>query len=134
MDIKRPPASKKKQYILWGVGVLAIASISLVISGLKPAAPTVEFSTLWVDSVKRGELTREVRAGGTLVPEHIRIIAAVTAGRIEALPVRAGVTVTPGTLLVELSNIDVTLQALQAEKARRGLPTLDACVAELLDP
>lgn len=99
-----------------GVGVLALAAVSIAISGLKPAAPSVEYATLWVDSVRSGELVREVRAGGTLVPEHIRIIASVTAGRIEALPVRAGVTVTPGTLLVEMSNTDVELQALQAEQ------------------
>jgi HlyD family secretion protein len=117
VDIKRAPPSKKKQYIMWGVGVVAIAAVSIAISGLKPAAPSVEFATLWVDSVRRGELVREVRAGGTLVPERIRIIAAVTAGRIEALPVRAGVTVTPGSMLIEMSNTDVELQALQAEQA-----------------
>ena len=128
MDIQREPQSKKKQYIFWGAGIVAIGIVSLLISGLKPAAPSVEFATLWADSVKRGELVREVRAGGTLVPEHIRIIAAVTAGRVEALPVRPGVTVTPTTLLVELSNTDVQLQALQAEQtlsqARSGLATM----------
>ena len=117
MDIKREPKSKKTQYIVWGSGVLAIVVISVIISGLKPAAPSVERATLWVDSVRRGELLREVRAPGTLVPEHIRIIAAVTAGRVEQIPVRPGVTVTPATLLVEMSNTDVELQALQAEQS-----------------
>lgn len=128
MDIKRAPPSKKKQYIAWGSGIAAIVLVSLGISRLKPAAPSVERATLWVDSVRRGELLREVRAPGTLVPEHIRIIAAVTAGRIEQLPVRPGVTVTPTTLLVEMSNTDVQLQALQAEQsltqARSGLANL----------
>ena len=128
MDIKREPKSKKKQYIVWGSGVAAIVVISVIISGLKPAAPSVERATLWVDSVRRGELLREVRAPGTLVPEHIRIIAAVTAGRVEQLPVRPGVVVTPATLLVEMSNTDVELQALQAEQsltaARGGLANL----------
>ena len=81
MDIKREPKSKKKQYIMWGAGIFAIVLVSLGISKLKPAAPSVERATLWVDSVRRGELLREVRAAGTLVPEHVRIIAAVTAGR-----------------------------------------------------
>ena len=117
MDIKRAPPSKKKQYIAWGSGILAIALVSLGISRLKPAAPSVERATLWVDSVRKGELLREVRAPGTLVPEHIRIIAAVTAGRVEQLPVRPGVTVTPASLLVELSNTDVQLQALAADQA-----------------
>lgn len=128
MDIKRAPASKKKQYIAWGSGILAIVVVSLGLSRLKPAAPSVDRATLWVDQVKQGELLREVRAAGTLVPEHIRIIAAVTAGRIEQLPVRPGVTVGPGTLLVEMSNTDVQLQALQAEQslsqARSGLSSL----------
>lgn len=117
MDIKRAPPSKKKQYILWGSGIAAIALVSLGISRLKPAAPSVERATLWVDSVKKGELLREVRAPGTLTPEHIRIIAAVTAGRIEQLPLRPGVTVNPTTLLVQMSNTDVELQALAAEQA-----------------
>ena len=117
MDIKRAPPSKKKQYIAWGSGILAIVLVSLGISRLRPAAPSVERATLWVDSVRKGELLREVRAPGTLVPEHIRIIAAVTAGRVEQLPVRPGVTVTPTSLLVELSNTDVQLQALAADQA-----------------
>ena len=128
MDIKRAPPSKKKQYIAWGSGILAIVIVSLGLSRLKPAAPSVDRATQWVDVVKRGELLREVRAAGTLVPEHIRIIAAVTAGRIEQLPVRPGVSVTPGTLLVEMSNTDVQLQALQAEQSltqsRSGLASL----------
>jgi multidrug resistance efflux pump len=117
VDIKRAPPSKKKQYIMWGSGIVAIVLVSLGISRLKPAAPSVERATLWVDSVKKGELLREVRAPGTLVPEHIRIIAAETQGRVEILPVRPGVTVTPTTLLVELSNTDVQLQALAADQA-----------------
>lgn len=117
MDIKRAPPSKKKQYIAWGSGILAIVLVSLGISRLKPAAPSVERATLWVDSVRRGELLREVRAPGTLVPERIRIIAAVTAGRVEQLPVRPGVTVTPSTLLIEMSNTEVQLQMLAADQA-----------------
>lgn len=128
MDIKRAPPSKRNQYIAWGFGIVVIVLVSLGISKLKPAAPSVERATLWVDSVRRGELLREVRAAGTLVPEHMRIIAAVTAGRIEQLPVRPGVTVTPATLIVEMSNTDVQLQALQAEQsltqARSGLANL----------
>ena len=128
MDIKRAPKSKRNQYIAWAAGLVGVVAVSLGISKLKPAAPSVERATLWVDVVKQGELLREVRAAGTLVPEHMRIIAAVTAGRIEQLPVRPGVTVNPGTVLVEMSNTDVQLQALQAEQsltqARSGLANL----------
>ena len=117
MDIKREPKSKKGQYIAWGAGLVAIVAVSVGISKLKPAAPSVDFATLWVDSVKRGELVREVRAAGTLVPEHIRIIAAVSGGRIEQLPVRPGTPVKPGTLLIEMTNTDTELQGLQAEQS-----------------
>ena len=117
MDIKRAPPSKMKQYIAWGSGIAAIVLVTLGVSTLKPAAPSVERATLWVDSVKRGELLREVRAPGTLVPERIRIISALVGGRIEQLPASPGVTVTPTTLLVEMSNVDIELQALQAEQS-----------------
>ena len=117
MDIKRAPPSKTKQYIAWGSGIAAIVLVTVGVSTLKPAAPSVERATLWVDSVKRGELLRDVRAPGTLVPEHIRIISALVGGRIEQLPLRPGVTVTPATLLVEMSNVDIELQALQAEQS-----------------
>lgn len=116
MDIKREPPKKTKKYVIWGGALLGVIVVSLGISRLKPAAPPVEKATLWIDSVRRGEMTREVHAPGTLVPEHIRIIAAVTAGRVEALPVRPGVTVTPTTTIVELSNTDVELQSLQYEQ------------------
>lgn len=116
MDIKREPPSKRKKYIGWALGVVAIIVVSGFISRLKPAAPTVDRAVQWIDSVRKGEMKREVHAPGTLVPEHIRIIAAVTAGRVEALPIRPGVTVTPSTPIVELSNSDVQLQALQSEE------------------
>ncbi len=117
MDIKREPPSKRKKYILWGVGLLGIVAVSVGISRLRPAAPSVERGTLWFDAVKRGEMTREVHAPGTLLPEHVRIIAAITGGRIESLPILPGDKVNAGTMIVELSNPDVQLQALQAEQS-----------------
>ena len=128
MDIKRAPQSKKKQYIAWAAGIIAIVAVSVGISKLKPAAPSVDRATLWVDSVRRGELLREVRAAGTLVPERVRIISALVGGRVEQLPLRPCVTVTPTTVLIELSNVDIELASLQAEQsltsARAGLASL----------
>jgi multidrug resistance efflux pump len=80
----------------------------------------VERGTLWFGVVERGEMIREVHAAGTLVPEHVRIVAAVTAGRVERLPVRIGDTVGPSTTIVELSNPDVQLHALQSDQAVSG--------------
>jgi multidrug resistance efflux pump len=116
LDIKRDPPKKTKQYILWSVALVGIVAVSVAISSLKPAAPTVERGTLWFGVAQRGEMTREVTAPGTLVPERVRIIVALAGGRIEALPVRPGETVTSATLLVELSNPDVTLNLLQFQQ------------------
>jgi len=116
LDIKREPPKKTKKYILWGSTLVGIVAVSIGISRLKPAAPSVEKATLWIETVKRGEMVRKVSAPGTLQPEHMRIIAALTAGRVEALPIRPPAKVTPTTLIVELSNTDVTLQALQAQQ------------------
>jgi multidrug resistance efflux pump len=83
---------------------------------LKPAAPTVERGTLWTDTVKRGPMLREVRGTGTLQPEQIRWISSVTAGRIERILKRPGTAVEQDTELLELSNPDVQLEALDAER------------------
>jgi HlyD family secretion protein len=117
VDIKRQPPPKKKKYLLGAGAIAAIVLVTVAINRLEPAAPTVERATLMIDSVRRGTMVREVHAPGILTPEHVKIIAAVTAGRVEQLPLRAGVPVTPTTLLVELSNPDVQLQLLEAQRA-----------------
>ena len=117
MDIKRAPKPKTKKYVLGGAAIAGILIVTVAINRLEPASPTVERATLMIDSVRRGTMIREVHAPGVLTPEHVKIIAAVTAGRVEQLPLRAGVPVTPTTLLVELSNPDVQLQLLEAQRA-----------------
>ena len=117
MDIKREPPKKRGKYIMIGVGVVVLAATTFALSNLEARAPSVDRATLWIDSVQRGTMTRQVRAPGTLTPEHIRYVVAVTSGRVEALPVRPGVTVTPTTLLLELSNPDVQLEMLNAQSA-----------------
>jgi multidrug resistance efflux pump len=117
MDIKREPPKKRGKYIIIGVGVVVLAATTFALSNLEARAPSVDRATLWIDSVQRGTMTRQVRAPGTLTPEHIRYVVAVTSGRVEVLPVRPGVTVTPSTLLLELSNPDVQLEMLNAQSA-----------------
>jgi multidrug resistance efflux pump len=144
---KREPPKKTKKYIAGGLVILGVLAVSAFISRLKPAAPPVERATLWIDTVKRGEMVRSVNAPGTLVPEHIRIIVATTSGRVEALPVRPGVTVSPSTVIVELSNTDVDLQTLQYQQTltqsyaalaqlknqlQQGLMTQEGVVAQLV--
>jgi RND family efflux transporter MFP subunit len=85
-------------------------------SQLRPAAPEVERSTLLIDTVRRGPMLRAVHGTGVLAPENQRIVSAVTAGRVEQVLARAGTPVEAGTILVELSNPDVQLSALDAER------------------
>jgi HlyD family secretion protein len=100
--------------------------IVLALGSLKPAAPGAGRATLWVDSVRRGEMVIEVRGPGTLVPEHVRFITAVSAGRVDRLRAQPGQIVQPQTVLLELSNPDVQIQSLQAEEQ------LTAAQAQLL--
>ena len=117
MDIKREPPKKRGKYIMIGVGVAVLGITTVALGNLEQRAPSVDRATLWIDSVQRGTMTRQVRAPGTLTPEHIRYVVAVTSGRVEALPIRPGVTVMPSTILLELSNPDVQLEALNAQSA-----------------
>ena len=114
MDIARQPKKKRGKYALIGGGILALVLATVALGRLPKAAPSVERSTLWIDSVQRGTMLRAVRAPGTLVPEQVRLVSALTAGRVERLPVRPGATVPAGSILLELSNPDVQLEALEA--------------------
>jgi multidrug resistance efflux pump len=117
VDIPRKPRKKGKRYAIIGGSIaLAAIAITFALSRLRAAAPIVERASLWTDTVKRGEMLREVKGPGTLAPEQIRYITADTAGRIERIPLRPGAKVEPGTVLLELSNPDVMLQALDAER------------------
>lgn len=116
MDIERAPRKKTGRNLAIGAGVLALILSTVALYRLEPRAPTADRATLIIDEVKRGEMVRNVRAPGTLVPERIVIISAVTAGRVEELPLRPGVTVTPETVIATLSNPDVELQRLEAQR------------------
>lgn len=117
MDIARAPRPKRGRYIAIAGGLVAVVGVSVALTKLEPAAPSVERSTLWIDTVRRGTMVRQVRAPGTLVPEHVRIITALTAGRVEQKVANVGQPVQPNTVLLEMSNPDVQLQALEADRA-----------------
>ncbi|MBA3343857.1 MAG: efflux RND transporter periplasmic adaptor subunit, partial [Gemmatimonadales bacterium] len=117
MDIARAPAQRGRKRLIYGaIAVLAILLTTLGLRGLKPAAPRVDRASVWIDSVQRGPLVIEVRGPGTLVPERVRWITAVTAGRVERRLAEPGQEVTPETPLLELSNPDVQLEALESER------------------
>jgi HlyD family secretion protein len=119
MDIKRPPKSKIKKRAKMGtlglLGIAAIGGITYGLTKLKPAAPSVDRGTLLIDTVKRGEMLREVRGNGTLVPQLTRWVTAPTEGRVEKLPILAGVEVGPETIIAELSNPQVEQQAMDTD-------------------
>jgi multidrug resistance efflux pump len=116
MDIARAPRKKTPPAVWIGGGIGALVLVTFALGRLKPAAPTVERSAVLIDAVKRGPMLRQVRGPGTLVPDSIRWISAVTGGRVERVNVRPGAQVTAGTVLLEMSNPDVQLEALVAQQ------------------
>jgi HlyD family secretion protein len=131
VDIARPDLleKKKKRQLTWiGVGVGAVILLTLGVSRLKPAAPTVERATVVIDTVKRGEMVREVRGLGTLVPEDIRWIALQTDARVERRVLLPGTIVKPDSVILELSNPELENQAQAAESQARAS---EAQLAEL---
>ena len=121
MDVKRDPAILKKKKIrraaLGGVAIVGLVAVTVFVSRLEPAAPTVAANSVWFGTVKRGSMVREVRGPGTLVPEDIRWIPATTSGRVERIVLRPGADVKPGTVILELSNPDLRQQVTDADLA-----------------
>ncbi|HEV2834318.1 MAG TPA: hypothetical protein VGW58_03320, partial [Pyrinomonadaceae bacterium] len=119
MDIKKAPKSKLKKNlrtaIMIVIGLAAIGGITYGLTKLKPAAPAIDRSTTVIDTVKRGEMVRDVRGNGTLVPQVTRWVPAPAEGRVETIPIQAGAEVDPSTIIVELSNPQLEQQAIDAE-------------------
>jgi len=125
VDIIREDLSekkRKKRIVMAAAAAGAILLITLGLSKLKPAAPTVEKSTIWMDTVKRGPMVREVRGPGSLVVESsgIRVLSAATEGRVERLLVEPGALVQPDTVILEMSNPELQRDALDAEQAMKA--------------
>lgn len=124
MDVVRPATVKRnkkiKQAIIVAIVLIGATAVTFGLSRMSPAAPTVDGATVWPDTVKRGEMLRQVRGLGTLVPEQIRFVTALSDGIIEEVKVRAGDNVTPETIVLILSNPDVSQRAMDAELAVKG--------------
>jgi HlyD family secretion protein len=97
-----------------------VGGITIAVSRLKPAAQTIDRQTVWVDTVKRGSMLRQVRGLGTLIPEEIRWIPAQTQGRVERRLVKPGENVRAETVIIELSNPEVQRDVLDAESQLRA--------------
>lgn len=123
MDTKRPPPSKRKRNVMIGVGIGALLLVTFLVSRLEPAAQSVDRDIQLLGTVERGSFVREVRGPGTLVPEEMVFVSALTGGRVEQVLVEPGEAVEATTVVVVLSNPDVELERLQAEQqltAARG--------------
>lgn len=128
MDIAREPPPKRKKYLPAAIALAAIVLTTFGLSRLKPAAPSVDSATIWMDTVEQGLMLIQVSGPGNLVPEQIRWIPAQVQGRVERKLVQPGTDVTASTILVELSNPDVQLELLESERqlsaAQQQLVTL----------
>lgn len=119
MDIARPDLKKRKtrrQIIFSAVGLVILAGITLFVMRLKPAAPTVDRNTVWTDTVKRGNMVRQVRGLGTLVPreDRIRSIPAETDGTVVRILKLPGAMVHPDTVILQLTNPQLSQEAQDA--------------------
>jgi multidrug efflux pump subunit AcrA (membrane-fusion protein) len=117
MDIQRARPRRSRRAILVAVVISALAiALTLGLRRLRAAAPSVDRATVWIDTVQRGPMVRQVQGQGTLVPVEIRWITAETAARVERVRARPGIAVKADTVLLDLVNPDVELQALEADR------------------
>jgi HlyD family secretion protein len=123
VDIARPEAKRQKRirrFIYIAAAVVLIPLVTYALSRLKPAAPSVDRATVWTDTVKRGPMLREVRGLGTLVPETIRLIPAITDGTVETRYLLPGTLVKADTVILDMRNPELQQAALDAEYQLRG--------------
>lgn len=120
-DVARDPRhARARRRRRWTLGLAAVAGVGVVsalLARLGPAVPTVDRNAVWTDAVRRGELRRQVRGVGTLVPEDNRWVAARTEARVEKIVVFPGATVGPETVVLVLSNPELQQTALDADAA-----------------
>jgi HlyD family secretion protein len=123
MDIARPEEKRKKRtrrYIYVGAALVLVVLATAALSRLKPAAPRVDRSTVWTDTVKRGPVLREVRGLGTLVPETVWVIPAATDGRVAKRYLLPGTPVKADTVILDLTNPQLEQETLDAEYQLKG--------------
>jgi HlyD family secretion protein len=132
MDVAIAPSvirRRKLRRLVYVVAALSVAGVaSVALARMEPAAPTVERGTLWIDTVKRGPMVRQVRGLGTLVPEDTRWLPATTDGRVERMHLRPGALVTADSVILELSSPQVEQEALNA---RLALQSAEAALVSL---
>jgi HlyD family secretion protein len=131
VDVALPDRSKAKRMRRLAVGavLLAVASMAgIAVARLKPAAPPIDRASVWIDTVKRGRMLRDVRGQGTLVSEDLRWIPATTTGRVERILLRPGTRVAADSVILQLSNPSLEQEL---EDAQLKLRAADASLTSL---
>ncbi len=103
-----------------GTALVLIGALAFFVSQLDPAVPTVDSSTIWLDTVEQGEMLRQVRGNGTLIPENILVVPTEVGGRVVRIDVLPGATVEPDTMILELSNPPLKQQAFELKHQLKG--------------
>ncbi|TSA55361.1 MAG: HlyD family efflux transporter periplasmic adaptor subunit [Planctomycetaceae bacterium] len=137
MDIPRKFSRRNRiiRRVLYVVSsLMLIIIVSVVISRLEPAAPSVDRRTLWIDKVKRGTMLRQVRGVGNLVSEDVLVVPATVGGRVTQILVESGAVVDTNTVILKLSNPELELEGLDAQsKLNSAKAHLDAQKTQLQD-
>jgi len=123
MDIQRPDNArfkKIKRIVYAAIAVLLTGGVTIGVSRLHPAAPSVDRATIWTDEVKRGSMLREVHGLGTLAPEDIRWIPAQTESRVDRKVLKPGAIVHPNSVILELSDPQLQRDLLDAQYLLKG--------------
>src|ERR1700733_13448179 len=123
MDIARPQDKQRKRMrrLIYAVaGLLLAAAITTALARLKPAAPSVDRTAVWTDTVKRGPMLLEVRGLGTLVPETTWTVPAATEGRVAKRYLLPGNPVKAGTVILDLTNPQLEQETLDAKYQLKG--------------
>ena len=123
MDISRPELAakrKRRRITIITLAVVAIGAAAIYVNQLDPAVPTVERGTIWLDTVEQGEMLRQVRGNGTLIPENVLVVPTEVGGRVIRIDVLPGATVEADTVILELSNPPLKQQAFEMEHQLKG--------------
>jgi HlyD family secretion protein len=117
MDLPRTPSTSTwRRYAVFAAVFLGLAAVTVTLRGVHAAVPTVDTATVWIDTVRRGPMVREIEGQGTLVPEDIRWISAIAPARVERILIHPGASVQEDTVILVLANPDLELAALEAER------------------
>lgn len=123
MDVAVPSRARKRsvRYFIYGLCILSATTlVTYALAQVKPAAPAIETSSVWMDTVRRGSMLRDVRGSGTLIPKDVRVVAASTEGLVERILVQPGTLVSADTLIVELKNPELEQSSMDAEYQLRA--------------